>query len=121
MLCFIYLQILILCDIRYCSTNDTDLILNHQEYTVPKIFWDLNWLSQRDPKLIHFIKEQILIPPPRVKEPINLLEPFDMSKPWKHQGTHGEALAVESIYKLNRRKKMSGIENSKKNIPMYNI
>ena len=114
MVCFIYLQILILGDIRYCLTKDTDLILNHQEYTVPKIFWELNWLSQRDPKLIQFIKEKILIPPPRVKEPINLLEPFDISKPWKHQGTHGEALAVESIYNLNRRKKLSGIENSKK-------
>jgi len=89
-------------------------MLNHREYTVPKIFWELNWLSQRDPKLIHFIKEQILIPPPRVKEPINLLEPFDMSKPWKHQGTHGEALAVESIYNLNRRKQMSGKENGKR-------
>ena len=116
MLCFIYLQILILCDIRYCSSKDPDLILNHREYTVPKIFWELNWLSQRDPKLIHFIKEQILIPPPRVKEPINLLEPFDMSKPWKHQGTHGEALAVESIYNLNKRKQMSGKENGKKYI-----
>ena len=113
MLCFIYLQILILCDIRYCSSKDPDLILNHQEYTVPKIFWELNWLSQRDPKLIHFIKEQILIPPPRVNEPINLLEPFDMSKPWKHQGTHGEALAVETIYGLKTKKKMSGNDKMK--------
>ena len=116
MLCFMYLQILISCDIRYCSTKDTDIILNDQEYTVPKIFWELNWLSQRDPKLIHFIKERILIPPPRVKEPINLLEPFDMSKPWKHQGTHGEALAVESIYGLKRKKKIGGKENSKQTI-----
>ena len=121
MLCFIYLQILILSDIRYCSTKDTDLILSHQSYSVPKIFWELNWLSQRDPKLIHLIKEQILIPPPCVQQPINLSEPFDMSKPWKHQGTHGEALAVESIYELNRRKKMSGKENSKTFILILNV
>ena len=102
-----------ICDIRYYSTSEPDTIPINTDYTVPKIFWELNWLSQRNPMLIQFIKEKILIPPPRVKQPLNLLEPFDQKKPWKHQGTHGEALAVESIYGLKRKKKMGGQENSK--------
>ena len=108
-------------DRRYCSTIEPgpidDCLLpnkDHRNYTAPKIYWGLNWLSQKDPKLIRFIKEKILIPPSRVKQPLNLLEPFDKKKPWKHQGTHGEALAVESIYGLKRRKKMRGKEKSKK-------
>ena len=79
-----------------------------------KIFWELNWLNQRDPKLIHFIKENILIPPPRIKQDLNLFEPFDNKKPWKHQGTHGEALAVETIYGMKGKKKITGKEKSKK-------
>ena len=62
--------------------------------------------------LIQFIKENILIPPPRVRKPLNLLEPFDEKKPWKHQGTHGEALAVETIYGLKRKKNIGGKENN---------
>ena len=30
------------------------------------IYWDFNGLHQEDPKLIKFIKETILIPPPRL-------------------------------------------------------
>ena len=103
-----------ICDVRYCSTRKPDTIDIHKDYTAPKIFWELNWLNQRNPMLIQFIKEKILIPPSRVKQPLNLLEPFDKKKPWKHQGTHGEALAVESIYGIKRRKKMRGKEKSKK-------
>ena len=79
-----------------------------REYAVPKIYWGLNWLSQKDTKLIHFIKENVLIPPPCVKQRLNLVEPFDEKRPWKHQGTHGEALAVESIYGLKKKKKING-------------
>ena len=106
------------CDIRYCLTRDPDTTGLHQDHTgtAPKIFWELNWLDQRNPMLIQFIKEKILIPPPRVQQPLNLLEPFDKKKPWKHQGTHGEALAVESIYGLKRKKKIGGKENSKQTI-----
>ena len=46
-----------------------------------------------------------MIPPPRVRKTLNLLEPYNKNKPWKHQGTHGEALAVESIYGLKKVKK----------------
>ena len=100
-------------DRRYCSTIepgpiDNSLLPNkdHRNYTAPKIYWGLNWLSQKDPKLIRFIKEKILIPPPYVKQSLNLLEPFDEKKSWKHQGTHGEALAVETVYGLNTKKKL---------------
>ena len=30
------------------------------------IYWDFNGLHQEDPKLIQFIKETVLIPPPRL-------------------------------------------------------
>ena len=58
-----------ICDIRYYSTSEPDTIAIHKDYDVPKIFWELNWLDQRNPMLIQFIKEKILIPPPRVKQP----------------------------------------------------
>ena len=102
-------------DWRYCSTTepvpiDNCLLPNkdHGDYTAPKIYWGLNWLSQKDPKLIQFIKEKVLIPPPCVRQSLNLLEPFDEKKPWAHQGTHGEALAVETVYGLNTKKKLRG-------------
>ena len=114
MLIFISFQILMICDIRYCSTTETDPMANIQEFTNPKIFWELNWLSQRDPKLIRFIKKNILIPPPPFKQPLNLCEPFDKNKPWKHQGTHGEALAVDTIYGRKRKIKTKEREMSKK-------
>lgn len=97
----------------YGLTRKPGTISNHEKYTTPQIFWELNWLSQRDPKLIQFIKKNILIPPPRVKQPLQLLQPFDERKPWKHQGTHGEALAVESVYGLNRKKKIRSNETTK--------
>ena len=104
----------------YCSTTESGPIDNcivpnndYREYTVPKIYWGLNWLSQKDPKLIRFIKEKLLIPPPCVKQRLKILEPFDEKKPWKHQGTHGEALAVETIYGLKTKTKMSGNDKIK--------
>ena len=103
-----------ICDIRYYSTSEPDTIPINTDYTVPKIFWELNWLSQRNPMLIQFIKENILIPPPTFKQPLNLREPFDKNKPWKHQGTHGEALAVDTIYGRKRKMKTKEKENSKK-------
>ena len=30
----------------------------------PKIHWELNWLNQWDQKLIKFIRDELLIPPP---------------------------------------------------------
>ena len=106
-------------DRSYCSTTEPGPIDNcklpnndYREYTVPKIYWGLNWLSQKDPKLIRFIKEKVLIPPPCVKQRLNILEQFDEKKPWKHQGTHGEALAVETIYGLKRKKNIGGKENN---------
>ena len=73
---------------------------------VPKIHWELNWLNQRDPKLIEFIKNELLIHPPKIsKQNINLSNKYDRNKPWKHQGQHGEALVVEYMYGPNITKK----------------
>ena len=37
-----------------------------------KIYWDLNDMRQDDPTLIEFLKKEILIPPPNIKQPLNL-------------------------------------------------
>ena len=86
-----------------CHTND------NQPRNKPKngkIYWELNWLDQRDPRLIKFIKDEILIPPPSNKK-LNLWNEFDDKKPWKHQGQNGEALVVEYFYYLNQIDKKS--------------
>ena len=75
--------------------------------TVTKIYWELNWLHQSDPRLIKFIKNNILIPPRFSAQKINLSNEFDENQPWKNQGTHGEALVVERIYALRNKKKIS--------------
>ena len=54
-----------------------------------------------------------MIPPPCVKQSLYLLNEFNEKQPWQHQGTHGEALAVESIYSLKGRKEVTGIGNGK--------
>ena len=103
-----------------CS-NGTESEQNNLTNNIPKIFWELNWLSQWDPKLIQFIKENVLIPPPRVKQSLILLNEFSEKQPWTHQGTHGEALAVESIYGLKDRTKIMEIRKSKENCEYNNI
>ena len=37
-----------------------------------KIYWNLNDMRQDDPTLIEFLKKEILIPPPNIKQPLNL-------------------------------------------------
>ena len=39
-------------------------IMCHGNVMKPKIHWELNWLNQWDQKLIKFIKDELLIPPP---------------------------------------------------------
>ena len=75
---------------------------------MPKIHWGLNWLNQWDPRLIKFIREELLISPPSPKQKLNLQNEFDPMKPWKHQGQNGETLAIESLYGLNK------VENNKR-------
>lgn len=70
------------------------------KYTNPKIYWELNWLNQWDEKLILFIKQNLLIPPPSIKG-VNLDNAWDSHEPWKyHQGQNGQALLVEHLYEL---------------------
>ena len=77
-----------------------------------KIHWELNWLNQWDQKLIKFIKDELLIPPPFYsKGNLNLENEYNPNEPWKHQGQHGEALAVEHLYGLDKTK--TKIENKK--------
>ena len=67
-----------------------------------KIYWDLNWMDQSDPKLINFIKNEILIPPPASEKNLNLN--INMSEtetqPWLIQGQNGEAFLVDQLYKM---------------------
>ena len=73
----------------------------NENYVCPQIYWDLNWLNQWDHRLIKFIKENLLIPPPTYSEKgVNLQNQFDPAHAWKFQGQHGEALAVEYLYGL---------------------
>ena len=92
---------------------------------MPKLYWELNWLNQWDPRLIKFIKEELLIPPPFPKQKLNLQNEFDMRKPWQHQGQNGEAIAVESLYGLNKanknRSKFFIHIREKGGIPLYKL
>ena len=97
----------------YGYSNEDVSVEYRQDFAPPKIFWELNWLSQWDPKLIQFIKENVLIHPPIVKESLTLLNEFNERQPWKHQGTHGEALVVEYIYGLNNSGKTTERRNGK--------
>ena len=75
--------------------------LYNERYSRPKIYWELNWLNQWDHRLIKFIKDHILIPPPKYAEKnLNLRDKYNLEHAWKFQGQHGEALAVEYLYGL---------------------
>ena len=79
--------------------NFNPLIL---DFLVPKIHWELNWLNQWDQKLIKFIKDELLIPPPTYSEKnLSLMNKYYPKHAWKHQGQNGEALVVEYIYEKN--------------------
>ena len=78
-------------------------------FVVPKIHWELNWLNQWDQKLINFIKNELLIPPPTHSDKNFLfVSKYDPNMPWKHQGQNGEALAVEYLYGLDKISKRGG-------------
>ena len=62
----------------------------------------MNWLNQWDPRLIEFIRDEILIPPPSLKQKLNLTYGFDEHEPWNHQGQNGEVLAVEYVHGLGQ-------------------
>ena len=112
---------LILITISNTATTITSPLENFGKYPTPKIFWELNWLSQWDANLIRFIKENILIPPPYGSHSLNLISPYNENEPWKYQGTHGEALAVESIYDLNGKNSKKGKKHGKpKGKKLYN-
>ena len=69
---------------------------------ISKIHWELNWLNQRNPRLIKFLRDEVLIPPPVLIEKVNLKDEIDENQPWKHQGQNGEAVVVEYIYGLRK-------------------
>ena len=75
--------------------------LSSELHDCPTIYWELNWLNQWDHRLIKFIKDHILIPPPKYAEKnLNLRDKYNLEHAWKFQGQHGEALAVEYLYGL---------------------
>ena len=92
---FFYLQAFLF-NIRHIVCDNE----SSNRYTNPKIYWELNWLNQWDEKLILFIKQNLLIPPPSIKG-VNLVNAWDSHEPWKyHQGQNGQALLVEHLYEL---------------------
>ena len=84
-----------------------ELNSNEKEFS-PKIHWDLNWLKQDDPKLIKFIKDNLLIPPNITEQGLNLRNQYNDKEPWKHQGQNGEALLIEYVLELNKNRKDDG-------------
>ena len=98
----------------HCYSYTKELNLNNGKLS-PRINWDLNWLSQDDPKLIEFIKENLLIPPNASKEGLKLRNQYNDNEPWKHQGQNGEALIIEYVLELNKKRQNSG----KFNINVY--
>ena len=76
--------------------------IDDANFVAPKIHWEFNWSSQWDPRLIKFIREELLIWPPKYSNRnLNLVNEYDPVKPWMHQGENGEALAVEYLYGLD--------------------
>ena len=81
--------------------------VNHKmddvNFFTPKIHWEFNWANQWDPRLIKFIRDELLIRPPTYSNKnLNLVNEYNPVKPWMHQGENGEALAVEYLYGLDR-------------------
>lgn len=75
---------------------------HNERDTCPEIYWELNWLNQWDHRLIKFIKDELLIPPPKYSEKkLNLRNKYNLEHAWTYQGQHGEALVVEHLYGLN--------------------
>ena len=68
------------------------------EAEVP-IHWELNGLSQDDPKLIEEIRAKVLIEPDG--KPLNLFRPSGK----RLQGQYGQPAEVESVLKLDKKKK----------------
>ena len=84
--------------------------IDWDSYVSSKIYWELNWFNQWDHRLIRFIREELLIPPPTYSpQGLNLTERFDPKEQWKHQGQNGEPLVVESLYNLNAQRIGNGI------------
>ena len=92
-----------------CYSYTNELITNGKNNFSPKIHWDLNWLTQDDPKLIRFIKENLLIPPTISKEGLKLQNKYKETEPWKHQGQNGEAVVIEYLLGLSKDSKIKGI------------
>ena len=67
------------------------------DYDLVKIYWDLNGLHQDDPKLIEFIKENVLVPP----DPL----PLEMLGKPTAQRLKGQFEQVPMVEKLLRLKK----------------
>ena len=77
--------------------------IHDENFNASKIHWEFNWSNQWDQRLIKFIRDELLIPPPAYsKNNLNLLNKYDPDTPWKHQGQNGEALVVEYLYGLDK-------------------
>ena len=94
---------------RFWTEVDITFGIAHHENlpnTRANIYWDLNWLHQSDPKLINFIRNEILIPPSASHKKLNL--DVNISKteaePWLIQGQFGEAALVEQLYNIIEKK-----------------
>ena len=69
----------------------------------PQIRWEFNWANQWDQRLVKYIRDELLIPPPKYStKNLNLVNEYDPNKPWKHQGLNGEPIAVEYLYGLDK-------------------
>ena len=84
--------------------------IDWDNYASSKIYWRLNLFNQWDHRLIRFIKEELIIPPPSCsKKWLNLTDKFDPKGPWKHQGQNGEPIVVEQLYNLDSPRIVNGI------------
>ena len=87
------------------QNSNTQLICSQENVTcsemdLVKIYWDLNGRHQDDPKLINFIKENILIPP----NPLSLQLEYGLSMK-NLGGQFKQVPVVEDLLKLKHRPK----------------
>ena len=61
------------------------------------IYWELNWLHQTDPKLIQFIKNHVLIPPPSSYDLNATYRRKYAIKDLHHTGMNGEVIAAKIL------------------------
>ena len=104
----VHLMAICLCDGRKLDSQ-LKYHFGNKNVFATQIHWELNWSNQWDQRLVRYIRDELLIPPPAYsKKSLNLANKYDQNSPWKHQGQYGEALAVEYLHGLHKIENRNG-------------